>query len=564
MAHMGPWWRCLVVTLVLVGAGVALALAARGPAEYRVATEDMRLISAPFRDTRRPNVSDPKITLRQQKRAFAGDEARQVHVVRDVADMRPPTRQGAVYIPALGGPGSLYVNNVEIARTDTTGQVLEAVPERLYLPGLNRVDVRIESDRERSGSGPIYIGPFEPLNVAATRRARLLALVNVLSFPVLIIALVSAVGVMFTRERLTQAAGLSLAVMAIVIELTQVGAGFGPWRLPLGWGLLLGGSVLAGIPWTTPGTIVQCFSRGAAGALAVAGLAGLLWSLSPIWGNVSEVLSISQPLVSVVSLGILGVLLLAGAIQAARQRLADAQARIAQQAQTITAQQRELEAAIRRSAVIEERQRFTRDMHDGIGGQLTSLLIRVRSGRADLDTVEHDIRSGLADLRNMVDSLDHVGDDLESALNTFRSRAEQQVKASGLEFGWRQGDALAGVRLRTRQILHVYRLLQEALNNALRHSGAGRVDFTVAVEADTIRFSVRDDGEGFRAGEVRAGRGLRSLRERAAKLGADLVIDSAPGQGTRVDLAVPLSVVDASGSSVPGGAGIDPIGAPAE
>ena len=67
-------------------------------------------------------------------------------------------------------------------------------------------------------------------------------------------------------------------------------------------------------------------------------------------------------------------------------------------------------------AILEERQRFTRDIHDGIGGQLVSLLLRARRGKLGKNEMIQEIQSGINDLRLIVDSMDHVGDDLSSAL----------------------------------------------------------------------------------------------------------------------------------------------------
>ena len=83
----------------------------------------------------------------------------------------------------------------------------------------------------------------------------------------------------------------------------------------------------------------------------------------------------------------------------------------------------------------------------------------------------------------------------------------------------------------------IYRVTQEALNNVVRHSGATRASVELAVEQPCVRLLVRDDGCGFEPGPVSSAHfGLKSMRERASEVGAELRIVSAPGEGTLVIL----------------------------
>ncbi|MFN2226284.1 MAG: sensor histidine kinase, partial [Anaerolineae bacterium] len=86
----------------------------------------------------------------------------------------------------------------------------------------------------------------------------------------------------------------------------------------------------------------------------------------------------------------------------------------------------------------------------------------------------------------------------------------------------------------------LYRIAEQALNNALKHAEATKT--TVCIQASESRLSieVRDNGRGFDPAAVKdqGGQGLTSMRERAARIGGDLVVDSAPGQGTTVRLGI--------------------------
>jgi signal transduction histidine kinase len=85
----------------------------------------------------------------------------------------------------------------------------------------------------------------------------------------------------------------------------------------------------------------------------------------------------------------------------------------------------------------------------------------------------------------------------------------------------------------------VYRVAQEAIGNALRHSGARRVTVSLRQRQRSVVLEVSDDGCGFDAGAPQAGLGLSSMRERASSAGGRLTVVSAPATGTRVRLSVP-------------------------
>ena len=91
--------------------------------------------------------------------------------------------------------------------------------------------------------------------------------------------------------------------------------------------------------------------------------------------------------------------------------------------------------------------------------------------------------------------------------------------------------------------LAVYRIVQEALSNVVRHSGATRAAVRVVREPDRLLVTVEDDGHGFDVAAVRAagrGLGLFGMGERAAYLGGRVDVQSAPGTGTRVRAEIPL------------------------
>jgi signal transduction histidine kinase len=201
-----------------------------------------------------------------------------------------------------------------------------------------------------------------------------------------------------------------------------------------------------------------------------------------------------------------------------------------------------LQDSIRAAAVSEERQRFVRDMHDGVGGHLLSLLMRVRADDADSKDVAEELEKGLTDLRLMADSLDHVGHDLDEALAAFHRRAAQQLRSAGLEFVWSKPQVLSGFQLDARAVLSLYRIIQEALSNCIRHAQASRfaVSFDLAKNASQLDVVIEDDGTGFPVDATEEGRGLANIRKRAENLGGTVVFAAgAEGKGCRIRLSLP-------------------------
>lgn len=223
-------------------------------------------------------------------------------------------------------------------------------------------------------------------------------------------------------------------------------------------------------------------------------------------------------------------------VEAARSELADTLQR-----------QHELELA---NARLSERIGLVHDLHDGMGGKLVSTIASLRqapkeplSAQAVLGMFE-DLRD---DLRLIIDgaSAQHYGQDtLADLLAPVRSRLGRLFEAHDIAVRW-QLDGLDGLRLPSAHSLDLLRVLQEALVNVFRHSGAGRVEVRLAAEGEGLRLEVRDDGRGFdidaqAATAGTSGAGLRSMRARAARLGASLSIESS-GTGTRLRMFLPLS-----------------------
>jgi signal transduction histidine kinase len=198
-------------------------------------------------------------------------------------------------------------------------------------------------------------------------------------------------------------------------------------------------------------------------------------------------------------------------------------------------------------ATSEERARLAREIHDGMSqelwyaklkqARLTSMTGLPAEARALADEVGGAIESALSEARQAILALRPA----EGA--SFAQVMSRYVEDFADRFGIPatcEADG-AGERLPTRHQAELLRILQEALTNVHRHADATRVRVRLAATGEGLRLEVADNGRGFSASEADASRyGLRGMRERAGIIGAELLVESAPSDGTRVSVTVPL------------------------
>ncbi|MBX7115199.1 MAG: sensor histidine kinase [Myxococcaceae bacterium] len=204
----------------------------------------------------------------------------------------------------------------------------------------------------------------------------------------------------------------------------------------------------------------------------------------------------------------------------------------------------ELQSDLKELAVVEERNRLAREIHDGLGASLSSLIIQseyltqltkdpaLLKEIGELKTsAEESIEELRRNLRMMREDFD-LGSGLEDYVKTFRDRT--QVKVVYERAGYAD-------QVPPETQLTFFRVLQESLSNAARHAASTQIVVKLSLSPKVITLSVKDDGKGFDPQAKNPGHyGLINLRERALKVQGEVIIDSKPGAGTHITFQVPL------------------------
>jgi ligand-binding sensor domain-containing protein/two-component sensor histidine kinase len=205
------------------------------------------------------------------------------------------------------------------------------------------------------------------------------------------------------------------------------------------------------------------------------------------------------------------------------------------------------------SAVLAERNRIAREIHDTLTQGLTGISLQLElvakrmpvsteAAKPHLDQARMLARENLADARRSIWDLRSQA--LENSdLPTSLSQAARRLTAST---GTQAQLQVSGAYRRLSETVesNLLRIGQEAVNNAVKHARAGRIDIALQFDPDLVRMCVRDDGLGFEAEKAPASRdghfGLLGMRERAEQIGGKLIVSSVPGEGTEVSVEVPL------------------------
>ena len=203
-----------------------------------------------------------------------------------------------------------------------------------------------------------------------------------------------------------------------------------------------------------------------------------------------------------------------------------------------------------RKQAMDERERISQDLHDdvlqslyavGMGLEATksrlkpisrSTAKRLEGSVAQLNGVIHEVRSFIPRMQKSSRTDGSFEQALRSLVGSFTATGAGDIAITI--------DAAASAALPLDHCRDVISIAKEAISNSLRHAKARRRTITFHRHRSTLRLEITDNGRGFQPSRSRKGLGLSNMRTRAKKLGARLKIDSAPGQGTRIIMDLPV------------------------
>ncbi|MEB4780896.1 PAS domain-containing protein [Paenibacillus jamilae] len=190
----------------------------------------------------------------------------------------------------------------------------------------------------------------------------------------------------------------------------------------------------------------------------------------------------------------------------------------------------------------EERKRFSRELHDGIGQSLFSLIIQLDSQLAEqpsatLENLRTQVTDIIKDVRGLAWELrPSVLDDL-GVVPALRTYIENFCSHYGIEVHFQ---CTLRKRLDIRKEIAIYRIVQEALTNVAKYADVAEAYVEVEDQDEIIKVTIRDEGMGFSGESKGEGVGLFSMEERARGVGGFLSMTSAPNQGTSIQLTIPV------------------------
>lgn len=198
-----------------------------------------------------------------------------------------------------------------------------------------------------------------------------------------------------------------------------------------------------------------------------------------------------------------------------------------------------------------ERRRIARELHDDTGGALTAILLRLKA-LEDKVQGEKEVARSLAEIRGALGEaiaglrclalelrpvvFDELG--LTGALQQIARNYSDKFNLK-IHLAAREVEK----RLPPKAELAIYRIVQEALNNVIKHAEASEVSILLEPRGEALRLIVEDNGRGFdpEVSAYRKGLGLFSMRERAALLGGKVIIESTPARGTTIYVDIPIT-----------------------
>jgi signal transduction histidine kinase len=191
------------------------------------------------------------------------------------------------------------------------------------------------------------------------------------------------------------------------------------------------------------------------------------------------------------------------------------------------------------------RNNIASDLHDEVGSTLNSISIlssvaKQQAGRSlpALDQIGENSRKIVEAMNDIVWTINPENDSFEKILVRMRSFAHQVMKAKQIEFRFDADEKMDDLSMPMQTRKNFYLIFKEATINIAKYSSASHANFSVTGSDHQIQLTIRDNGIGFDTNNTSSGNGIKNMQRRANEIKADLKIESAAGEGTRVELVL--------------------------
>ncbi len=255
-------------------------------------------------------------------------------------------------------------------------------------------------------------------------------------------------------------------------------------------------------------------------------------------------------------IGLSGLLVAMGVFGAYRLRVRSVEAQRNELERQVKERTLEIERLFEQTkelAIIEERNRLARELHDSAKQKAFAALAQLGTAGGLIQNNAGAARTHISEAENLV--YDVIQELTFLIQEMYPLALQEKGLAAALReytFEWEnRTDIRASVRIESERRLPLqaeqalYRISQEALANVARHSHASQVELRVTYEPESVTLLISDNGQGFDVSQKPKGLGLRSIQERAESVGGRACIDSAPGKGTRIEVTIAIKAAGA-------------------
>ena len=196
----------------------------------------------------------------------------------------------------------------------------------------------------------------------------------------------------------------------------------------------------------------------------------------------------------------------------------------------------------------EQRLSISRDLHDNIGAQLTFIISSVENLKFGFPNIDEKISNHLTKISSFTkDTIVELRDtiwamnsndidliDLRSRLLNFIEKAQT---SSNVNFKFNIDESLNQKKISSLQGINIYRVIQEAVNNAVKHAKATKIDIETFAKENELTFEIKDNGIGFNSEEVVHGNGLYNMKKRIEEIGGNFNLSSNEN-GTKITITI--------------------------